>query len=68
MLCLFQAVGNMIKEVGDAKIVHAYAAINMATYQFPPQFFMFMGGELGWGNDKLSKLDVANTGRGPNRE
>lgn len=29
---------------------------------------MFMGGELGWGNNKLSMLDVANTGRGPNRE
>jgi hypothetical protein len=35
-LCLFKADGNMIKEVGDAKIVHAYVAINMATYQFPP--------------------------------
>jgi deferrochelatase/peroxidase EfeB len=35
-LCLFQAVGNMIKEVGDTKIVHAYAAIDMAMYQFPP--------------------------------
>jgi hypothetical protein len=35
-LYLFQAVGNMIKEVRDAKIVHAYATINMAMYQFPP--------------------------------
>lgn len=35
-LYLFEAVGNMIKEVGDAKIVHAYAAINTAMYQFPP--------------------------------
>jgi hypothetical protein len=35
-LYLFQAVGNMIKEVGDAKTVHAYAAINTAMYQFPP--------------------------------
>jgi hypothetical protein len=35
-LYLFQAVGNIIREVGDAKIVHAYVAINMAMYQFPP--------------------------------
>jgi hypothetical protein len=35
-LYLFQAVGNIIREVGDAKIVHACVAINMAMYQFPP--------------------------------
>jgi hypothetical protein len=35
-LCLFEGVGNMITEVGDANIVHAYVAIDMAMYQFPP--------------------------------
>jgi hypothetical protein len=35
-LSLFKVVRYMIKEVDDAKFVHAYGGIYMAMYQFPP--------------------------------